>query len=167
MRFPFNLRPLLLIPKVHNPKGLALFVIAWLNQYRRDPRSEYLESAETLLKLLLQIRSRGDWAGSCWGYHYPWQDAGFYAPRGLPNAVVTAFVCEAFLEAHRVTGKHEYLDTVSSAIRFFLKGSLRNLSPLHPNSLGTNQAPGAGAQHLFGVRAADPCRRLHRTETCP
>ena len=30
--------------------------------------------------------------GLCWGYPYPWQDVGFFAPRHFPNRVVTSFV---------------------------------------------------------------------------
>lgn len=120
MRFPVNLRPLLGVPKTYNPKGLALFVQALLDRHRANGGTNHLEEAERLLELLLEIRSAGDWAGSCWGYHYPWRDPGFFAPTNTPNAVVTCFVCEAFLEAFRVTGKQEYLDTVGDAIGFFL-----------------------------------------------
>ncbi len=119
MRFPLNLRPWLLTPKVYNPKGLALFTMGLLDRYKASNNPEHLKEAESLLSLLLEIRSPGNWAGNCWGYHYPWQDPGFYAPTNTPNAVVSAFVCEAFLEAYRITQKQEYLDTVASTIQFF------------------------------------------------
>jgi len=121
MRFPVNLRPLFFTPQTYNPKGLALFTMALLDQFRVSQDPSQLQEAETLLSLLKKLKSPGDWNGICWGYHYPWQDAGFFAPKNTPNAVVTSFVCEAFLEAFRVTKKQEYLDTVSSAINFFLK----------------------------------------------
>ena len=103
MRSPVNIRPILLVPKVYNPKGLALFAQAWIDRYLIDNNSDHLRQSERLLTLLLDLKSPGDWSGSCWGYHYPWQDVGFYAPSKLPNAVVTAFVCEAFLDAWRIT----------------------------------------------------------------
>lgn len=120
MRFPINLRSVLGVPKSHNPKGLALFVLALLDSFaaRGDPND--LAEAERLLATLLELRSQGEWRGICWGYQYPWQDLGFFAPKATPNAVVTAFVCEAFLQAFRVTGNEQYLHTVLSASEFFL-----------------------------------------------
>lgn len=121
MRFPVNLRPWLLVPKVYNPKGLALFVQAWLDRYRVEGDAAHLAEAERLLALLLEIRSPGAWGGICWGYLYPWRDPGFYAPANTPNAVVTAFVSEAFLDAYRITGDVAYLATVGAALGFFFK----------------------------------------------
>jgi uncharacterized protein YyaL (SSP411 family) len=120
MRSPVDVRTLLGVPKSHNPKGLALFVMALLDAYAWSGESQYLEEAERLLELLLSLRSPGDWQGDCWGYQYPWQDLGFFAPKATPNAVVTAFVCEAFLQAYRVTGNAAYLKPVEGACRFFL-----------------------------------------------
>lgn len=120
MRCPVNVRPILGVKKSYNPKGLALFVQAHLDQYSRSNSKNDLQEAESLLELLIRIQSTGDWSGSAWGYHYPWQDLDFYAKTNTPNAVVTAFVCEAFLEAFRITGKQTYLDTVRSSIKYFL-----------------------------------------------
>lgn len=118
MRCPVNLRPVLLVPKVYNPKGLALFARACLTRYETVGSPDDLDTARSLLALLERQTSDGDWSGTCWGYHYPWQDPAFYAPSGTPNAVVTAFVCEAFLHAHRVTGEAHWLDVVTSASQF-------------------------------------------------
>ncbi len=120
MRAPVNLRPLLLVPKTYNPKGLALFAMGSLDRYRATGEPRHLERAERLLGLLMELSSPGQWSGNSWGYHYPWQDLGFYAPPNTPNAVVTAFVCEAFLDAYRVTRKESYLEVVESASQFFL-----------------------------------------------
>ncbi|MGH7462522.1 MAG: hypothetical protein ACREMA_16055, partial [Longimicrobiales bacterium] len=105
MRLPFNVRPLLMIPRTYNPKGLSLFARGLFNLHRTDGREEHLDEAVGLLALLNEMRSPGQWHGACWGYHYDWQDPGFFAPRGTPNAVVTSFVCEALLEGHRHTGR--------------------------------------------------------------
>ena len=120
MRFPLNVRPLLGVAKSHNPKGLALFASSLLDIYVSFGDQEDLAEAERILAMLLNLRSPGAWHGNSWGYQYPWQDLGFFAPSGTPNAVVTAFVCEAFLRAFLVTGKEEYLSVVSSAAEFFL-----------------------------------------------
>jgi hypothetical protein len=121
MRFPVNLRPLLLTPKVYNPKGLALFAQALMDRYKATGRHNYLEEAIELLNVLQDIVSPGDWNGIAWGYHYPWQDPGFFAPKAMPNAVVTSFVCEAFLEAYRITNDKKYIDIVGSSVNFFMK----------------------------------------------
>lgn len=120
MRFPINIRPILLGKKSYNPKGLALFAMGFLHRYQYDGNPDNLSRARQLLALLTELQSPGNWAGSAWGYHYPWQDPGFYAPTGTPNAVVTCFVCESFLEAYRITQNPDYLDVVASSIRFFL-----------------------------------------------
>ena len=124
MRFPLNLRPLLLVPHVFNPKGLALFVHAYLDRFRIDRNEEDRRQALSLLAQLVAARSPGQWSGICWGYHYPWRDPGFYAPTNTPNAVVTAFVCEAFLDAYRLTKNQEHLQIVRSAIDFLLNDLL-------------------------------------------
>lgn len=123
MRFPINLRPWLLTPKTYNPKGLALFVLALLDRYASNGHQEHLDEALSLLDLLKTLRSPGQWGSKqdsyCWGYSYVWQDPGFNAPAHTPNAVVTCFVCEAFLQAYRLSKNTDYLDTVASSIDFF------------------------------------------------
>ena len=121
MRFPVNLRPLLLVPKVYNPKGLSLFARTYLDLYSESGESRFLVEARSVLQLLTENRSEGNWSGDCWGYAYPWQDMGFFAPPKMPNAVVSCFVAESFLRAHEVTGDEQYLDTVRSTIEFLLR----------------------------------------------
>lgn len=120
MRSPFDIRGLVGVPRSENPKGLALFVMALLDAFQWSGEEHYRLEAERLLERLLALRSPGNWSGSCWGYQYPWQDLGFFAPKATPNAVVTAFVCEAFLQAFRVTGERAMLAPVEEASRFFL-----------------------------------------------
>lgn len=95
MRSPINLRPLLRQPKVSNPKGLALFVLGLLDRYAPEPAPQHLQRARSLIARLDELAVPVAGGARAWGYQYPWQDLGFYAPAGTPNAVVTAFVCEA------------------------------------------------------------------------
>ncbi len=118
MRFPVNIRPLLLIPKTYNPKGIALFALGLIDRYRASNNHDYLNEAITLLDLLTSLRSKGNWSGHCWGYSYPWQDLGFYAPNNTPNAVVTCFVADAFLQVYIETKNEQYLSITGSCLRF-------------------------------------------------
>ena len=74
MRAPINVRPLLGVSRTYNPKGLALFTQGLLARFRITNDARYLDDARELLALLSTLRSPGRWAGSCWGYPYPWQD---------------------------------------------------------------------------------------------
>ena len=120
MRLPVNIRPVLLVPKTYNPKGLALFALGLLDRYEKHQDVGFLEQSKNLLFILDGLISPGEWSGNAWGYHYPWRDPGFYAPTNTPNAVVTAFVCEAYLRMFRLTQEPRYLDRVGGAIEFFL-----------------------------------------------
>lgn len=120
MRFPINLRPILFVTPSYNPKGIALFTQGLVNRYRYNKQTGYIQDINKLLELLIKLKSPGNWSGICWGYHYPWQDPGFFAPTNTPNAVVTCFVCEAFLEAYRETKNSSYLTTAGQAIQFLM-----------------------------------------------
>ena len=120
MRAPVNLRPWLGTRKTQNPKGLALFVQALVDQYRRTGGAHYLERARLLVDELAALRAGHPWRSNAWGYRYPWQDLGFFSPADTPNAVVTSFVCDALLDYHAVTGDARALDMVTAAIGFLL-----------------------------------------------
>ena len=123
-RAPVNLRPLLGVPKTQNPKGLALFTLAYLDLFRATQNEEYLEYATELLDRLKELACH-DMAGTGWGYPYPWQDKGFFAPRHFPNRVVTSFVGQAFLSAFELLGRAEYADVASSISEFLLHNPRR------------------------------------------
>jgi hypothetical protein len=120
MRAPINIRPLLFVPKTRNPKGIALFAMAYMNRYKVHKEAKYLNQAEELLEWLLKNPSKTEW-GMCWGYQHPWQDVGFFAPAHLPNRVVTYFVTTAMMDAYELTQNQKYLDASISALTFLLK----------------------------------------------
>ncbi|MDF1535694.1 MAG: hypothetical protein P1S46_04225 [bacterium] len=121
MRFPINLRPLLGVRKHKNPKGVALFARAWLNMYHVTGDEECLKEAQALLDWLLENPAEGQWPGSSWGYPYPWQDPGFYAPSGLPNRIVTYFAGRALVHGYEVTWNEKYLEGAREAVNFILQ----------------------------------------------
>jgi hypothetical protein len=120
MRSPLNIRPLFFIPRTRNPKGVALFAAALLDLYAARGDTIHLDQAKQLLDWLRLNHSPG-FSGMCWGYQYPWQDVGFYAPAHLPNRIVTYFVSSAFLDAHVLTGDETYLRIARSSADFILK----------------------------------------------
>ena len=119
MRSPLNLRRVLAVPRVENPKGLALFMQSCLARWRCEGRQSDLDCAFELGARLDRLRTpEGRWSGRAWGYQYPWQDLAFFAPRGTPNAVVTCFVGEALLDLHCATGDARPLRLLREALPF-------------------------------------------------
>jgi hypothetical protein len=128
-RSPFNLRPLALVPEGRNAKGTALFALATLSRYRATGREEYAQEARELLEDLLNARA--ETGGAAWGYNFDWQGRAFYAPRGTPTVVPTAFAVRALVEATRTLdtpgeegtvsgGVWPYLTAATTACRFIL-----------------------------------------------
>jgi len=117
---PVNVRRVLLVKKSRNPKGIALFIRAYLNLYQLTQRDEYLKKAELCLEWLRQNAIPG-YSGPCWGYNFDWVSRLFYAPKGTPNCVVTVFVCEALIHAYEVTNNEKYLIQAEQSALFLMK----------------------------------------------
>jgi hypothetical protein len=150
MRFPFNSRPLLGVPARRNPKGIGLFAYAWLDNSRLAgvDREACLSEADGLLTWLLANASPQapaspalckKWAvappidsdasrtlhGLGWGYHYPWQDQGFFQPRHYPNRVVTSWIGFSLLRAFEETGDAKYLAACEEVAVFLTQNPKR------------------------------------------
>lgn len=119
-RAPFNLRPMLRVRKARNPKGLALFAQAYLLGLPGGDRSDEIEQARELLDWLLAHPSPGH-RGMSWGYPYPWQDVGFFAPRDSPNRVVTSWIGLALTAGARATGLERYGQAISAVVEFLTR----------------------------------------------
>ena len=118
-RSPINLRPLAGVPLERNSKGIALFALAALADYRRRKTKEAEMEARELLDDLFGMRLSG-FSGAAWGYNFDWQGRAFFAPRGTPTAVPTAFAARAFIEAAQAFEDKEYLRIARSACDFIL-----------------------------------------------
>jgi hypothetical protein len=125
MRSPLNLRPLLGVPAAHNPKGLALFARSMLDRAAVSREVRDRDEADAILALLASLACTTPGGARAWGYLYPWQDLGFFAPTGTPNAVVSAFACEAFLDAWEDRPDPRWLACVADCVPFFLTGLRR------------------------------------------
>ncbi len=116
---PINLRPLFGVKPSRNPKGIALFVRAYLFLYQKTKNPKFLEKGEALIQWLLDHPSPGQ-AHLCWGYNFIWQSTLFLQNCFEPNAVVTVFVGEALIHAYRATQNEKYLEAARSAGKFIV-----------------------------------------------
>ena len=119
-RSPLNLRSLALIPPQKNSKGIALFALAALANYRRLKTAEAENEARELLETLLRMQIEG-YSGAAWGYNFDWQSRNFFAPQGTPMIVPTAFAARALIEAYQTLGDDKYLQTTRSSCDFILQ----------------------------------------------
>ncbi|HEX3186707.1 MAG TPA: hypothetical protein VHQ94_18070 [Pyrinomonadaceae bacterium] len=103
-RSPIDLRPLIRVPAERNAKAIALFALALKNCEAE---------AQSLLADLLNLKIDG-FSGAAWGYNFDWQSRNFFAPRGTPTIVPTAFAARAFVE-------HGFLETARSVCEFILR----------------------------------------------
>ncbi|HYE65607.1 MAG TPA: hypothetical protein VD966_08490 [Pyrinomonadaceae bacterium] len=124
-RSPVDLRGLARVPAGRNAKGTALFALAALADFRRRRTKDAERQARALLSDLLSERLDG-WSGAAWGYNFDWQGRAFFAPRGTPAVVPTAFAARALLEAAQAFGYERYLREARSACDFILKDLQRS-----------------------------------------
>lgn len=125
-RAPLNLRPLALVPAQKNSKGLALFALAALANYRRLKTAEVETEVRELLDQLLEMRIQG-YSGAAWGYNFAWQSRNFFAPQGTPMIVPTAFAARAMIEAHQTFADDNYLRIARSSCDFILNDLKRTV----------------------------------------
>src|SRR5712675_965020 len=118
-RSPVNFRSLVRIPRERNAKGIALFALAALAEYRRSQTKEAELEARELLDDLMWMRLKG-LKGAAWGYNFDWQSRSFFVPRGTPAVVPTAFAARALCEAAEVFGQEEYLPFARTICDFIL-----------------------------------------------
>ncbi|MDC0957662.1 delta-aminolevulinic acid dehydratase [Flavobacteriaceae bacterium] len=127
-RSPINFRKVLLVPKQHNSKGVALFLLGYCRLYKAAQNGhedfgtpeELLNQIKKLTALLLSLRSKG-YSGSCWGYNFDWQARRlFLFEKNTPTVVATAFCVEALLESYEITKDETVLNETLSAADFVL-----------------------------------------------
>jgi hypothetical protein len=99
-RSPADFRGLARVPAERNAKGIALFALAQIANYRRVKSEEAAASAREFLSSLLTMRICG-YTGAAWGYNFDWQSRNFFASRNTPTIVPTAFAARALIESAR------------------------------------------------------------------
>jgi hypothetical protein len=124
-RSPVNLRPLLQVPAGNNSKGIALFALAELSRYRATQNPSHEENIRSLLNKLNALKiqfpkTKNQKPKTAYSYNFDWQSRAFFAPRGTPTIVPTAFAARAFFEAHEIFGDHIYLETAREICDFII-----------------------------------------------
>ena len=178
-RNPINLRRIALVPKQYNAKGIGLFLQGYCNLYRLvsikpelssvlGTKDKIVKQIRQLAELLIELRSRGNYHGACWGYNFDWQARRlFLFPKGTPTVVATNFCATALMEAYEITGEQRYLDIALSAAEFVVHdlnrteykgGFLFSYSPLSGNDTVFNAS-------LLGSRLLSYCYRYTGNET--
>ena len=118
-RLPINMRPVLGVKKGFNPKGVGLFLSAYLKRYAHWRKEEDVEKVEAFARWLEENCSE-DYDEYCWGYNFAWPNRAFYIEEGVPTIVNTSFIAHAFLDAYELLGDQKYLDVAVSACRWML-----------------------------------------------
>ncbi len=117
-----NLRPLLKIEKGVNAKGIALFALSELSRFRATQNEKHKQNAkdllETLVGLKIRLKTQDSRLKTAFGYNFDWQNRTFFAPKGTPTIVPTAFAARALLEAYEVFKDEKYLETAKQVCEF-------------------------------------------------
>src|SRR6185503_309952 len=169
-RSPADLRALAQVPPERNAKGIALFALAQIANYRRVKTEESEKQVRSFLAGLLSMKIEG-YSGACWGYNFDWQSRNFFAPRDTPTIVPTAFAARALIEASRDLQDFQDLqDVLRSVCEFILKDLPRSVN--NDNELCFSYAPNSNtrifnasllaAEVLAGVGLFEPSERVTR-----
>jgi hypothetical protein len=118
-RSPINFRKMAGVSPERNAKGMALFALAALANYRCRQTKEAEVGARELLDDLIGMSLKG-FKGACWGYNFDWQSRSFFVPKGTPTIVPTAFAARALCEAAEVIDRDEYLPFARTICDFIL-----------------------------------------------
>lgn len=117
-RSPVNIRPLLLVSKTHNPKAIALFLMAFVKLVKLGLLAQEDLIATMIDKLITQRSQESSYW--CWGYSFPWQTRTIIVPKGVPNLVCTVFVANALLDVYELNRENDCLKMATSAAEYIL-----------------------------------------------
>jgi hypothetical protein len=123
-RSPADVRSLARVPAERNAKGIALFALAQIANYRRVRSREAAAGVHDFLSWLMAMRI-GGYSGAAWGYNFDWQSRNFFAPRDTPTIVPTAFAARALIEGQDL--QNEYLEAARSVCDFILRDLPRSV----------------------------------------
>lgn len=187
-RSPINFRRMLLVPKVYNSMGIALFLSGYSNIYKAQQiagteifgkQQDVLDKINYLADLLISLQSK-DFSGACWGYSFDWQARLlFLFPKNTPTVVCTCFAMNALMDAYEVTKNQNYLDIALSSAKFVINdlnrtpiedGFILSYSPFKGNDTVINASLLGGKilSRCYSYSKNEEYYRLSKTivETC-
>lgn len=127
-KMPVNLRPILLIKKGINSKGIALFLSGYAKLSEISSfNNESVQKIEVLSEKLLTQRIAG-YSGGCWGYNFDWESRAFFKKKNSPTIVATTFAANALLDAYDATKNKSYLDAAIDSKHFILNDLKRTVN---------------------------------------
>lgn len=118
-RFPFNVRPLIGVPRLPSTKGWGFVIKGYLYHHLATGDDRHLPQVRRGLTWLLENSSKG-YAGICWGNDFDFASRSGFMPKGLPTIVWTSHIQESFDLAYQVFGDAAYRDVVVSAADFIV-----------------------------------------------
>lgn len=173
-RSPINFRKLLLVPKMHNAKGIGLFLSGYCNlfdlakngNYNFGNKEEILAKINELVDILDRLKNI-NFSGACWGYNFPWQARLlFLFPKDTPTVVATTFCVEALFKAYEITKNESIKKLALSSADFVMKdlnrtphnkGFLFSYSPYKGNDTVYNAS-------LLGAKTLSLCYKFSGNE---
>lgn len=178
-RSPINFRKIFLVPKEYNAKGIGLFLSGYCNLYnivKKDPvkykcfgtLEDIVHQINLLAKLLISLKTVGNFHGACWGYNFDWQARRiFLFPKNTPTVVATHFCASALISAFEITKNSEYIEVALSSADFIKKdlhftpyndGLIISYSPLKGNDTVFNAS-------LLGAKLLSECFKYTKDES--
>lgn len=118
-RLPFNIRPLLFVPKGYNPVTLGLCIQGYAHLYEAEPKNSmhHLDRIKFLTAELKKMIPEG-FSGACWGYDFDWEARHAKINAYQPTVVATGIITNALFIAYQATGNKELADLIASAAKF-------------------------------------------------
>lgn len=145
-RLPFNIRPVLAVPKGYNPVTLGLSIqgYSYLSAQPSEPSTcteaavdklvlcpalpnKYSERVKYLISELKRLIPAG-YSGACWGYDFPWEARYASIPAHQPNIVATGIIANGLFIAYKVSGNRECAELIKSSALFVLNDLNRTYS---------------------------------------
>jgi hypothetical protein len=108
-----NLHTLLRVPRVENPKALALFIMGLLKAREEVSPSWEQEARELGERMLASQHKNGGW-----GYAFPWQSRTHFLAANTPNIVTTSFAGTALIALHEQFPSPKLLDAIHRAATY-------------------------------------------------
>lgn len=126
-RSPFDLRPILFVPKGQNPVTLGLVIHAHVHLKRAGILQDF-NHTNILIEQLVELRSKG-YPYSCWGYDFPWSAKHAEIPSFGPTVVATGIITNALFLYWKETACTLSAKMITEACEFVTHALNRSTTP--------------------------------------